>query len=88
MAKLLSVSTRFINKWTSDIRKEREKSRNEEILDLYLQGFTKREIGLKFKSHESTIGRILDSLQKGINTEMQVPDPPQIGDVWLFTNPR
>ena len=51
---------------------------------LYLEGSNKREIGKKFKLHESTIGKILGDLQKGIYSQIQVPDPPQIGDVWFF----
>lgn len=86
LASLLSISTRVVNKWNSDIRATREKDRNEKILDLYLEGRNKREIGKQFKLHESTIGKILDGLQKGIDSQIQVPDPPQIGDVWLFSD--
>ncbi|MBA7558451.1 hypothetical protein ES708_00054 [subsurface metagenome] len=86
LAKLLSVTTRFVNKWTSDIRTEREKTRNEKILDLYLVGWTEAEIGKKCNLHKTTVGRILNELQKGINSETLPPDLPQIGDVWLFSS--
>lgn len=86
LAKLLSVSTSFINKWTSDIRKERVKTRNEEILDLYLEGWTEAEIAKKVTLSRPRVTQILIDVKKGINTQINIPDPPQIGDVWLFTN--
>jgi len=87
LAKLLSVTTRFINKWTSDIRTEREKSRNEEILDLYLEGWNEAEIGRKIGHlKRSQIYNIIAESKKGINSQIGLPDPPQIGDVWLFTS--
>jgi len=36
--------------------------------------------------HKSSVSRALAELQKGIDAEMQLPDPPQIGDVWLFAS--
>ena len=67
-------------------RKEREKSRNEEILDLYLEGWTEAEIGMKVTLSRPRVTQILIDVKKGINSQINIPDPPQIGDVWLFTN--
>lgn len=86
LAKLLSVTTRFINKWTHDIRAERVKTRNEQILDLYLEGYSEAEIGKKLSLTKQRIGQLLEEERKGINSQTLPPDPPQIGDVWLFTN--
>jgi len=72
--------------WIHDIRAEREKTRNEEILDLYLEGWTEAEIGKKLKLAVSTISTILTEFKKGIDSQIEIPGPPQIGAVWLFTN--
>ncbi len=32
------------------------------------------------------VTQILIDVKKGINSQINIPDPPQIGDVWLFTN--
>ncbi len=76
---LLFSSTRFVNKWTSDIRAEREKTRNEQILDLYLVGWTEAEIGKKLVVSQQTVSNIIADTKKGINSEISIPDPPQIG---------
>ena len=86
LAKLLSVSTRFINKWTHDIRAEREKTRNEQILDLYLEGWTEAEIGKKLKVAIGGVSTTLSNFRNSIDAKIEIPDSPQIGDVWLFSN--
>ena len=62
------------------------KTRNEEILDLYLEGWTEAEIGRKLLIAQKTVSNVIADSKKGINSQITIPDPPQIGDVWLFAN--
>jgi len=66
-------------------RETRGKTRNEKILDLYLEGWTEAEIGKKLLIAQKTVSNVITDSKKGIDSEITIPDPPQIGDVWLFS---
>ena len=48
-------------------------------------GYTEAEIGKKLILSQSRVAEILSSIGKGIDAKIDIPDPPQIGDVWLFS---
>lgn len=52
---------------------------NEKILDLYLEGSSETEIAKKVNLSKRHIYRVLEGCQKGIDSKMSLPDPPQIG---------
>ncbi len=84
LAHLLGVSPRLVQRETSEIDKEEDKKRNDKILDDYLNGHTQEDIAEKFKLDFTTISKILADLKKRTGAEIQVPDKPQISDVWHF----
>ncbi len=86
LASLLGISVRFVNKWTSDIRAAREKDRNEQILDLYLEGHSEPQIGKIAKLKPRQVRNIVAECKKGIGAKIALPDAPQIGDTWFFGN--
>ena len=83
---LLGVSRQFINKWTDKLREEEDLTRNQQVLDLYLQGLTQEEIAEKLVLTQQGVSQVLINTKKATEGKICIPDPPQIGDVWTFTN--
>lgn len=84
LATLLGVSPRLIQRETSGIDKEEEKVRDDEILRLYLNGYTQEDIGQEVILDQSTVAKALGNMKKRIGAENHSPDKPPIGDVWNY----
>lgn len=85
LAKLLGISLRLVQRETSEIDKEEEETRNDQILSLYLDGQTQDEIAKEVILDQSTVAKILGDMKKRMGAEIHTPDKPPIGDVWNFS---
>ena len=77
---LFSVDDSTIMRWTEDKRKEAKEKEAQEVLELYLQCFTQREIAEQLKIDQKTVDNILRK-----NSQLQeIPQPedPQYYNVW------
>ena len=81
IASILSVTTRSASNYTKDLRKKAGEERDAEILDLYLQCYSYREIEEKLGIGRSTTTK---AVQKGISSKMDhiQPDDLQLYNVW------
>lgn len=79
IASILSVTTRSARDYTKDLRKKAGEERDAEILELYLQCCSSREIEAKLGVSDSTVLRVL---QNGKFSEMKQPDNLQFYNVW------
>jgi transcriptional regulator with XRE-family HTH domain len=79
ISSILSVELRTCRNWTQDLRKTADEKRDAQILDLYLQCYSIREIEEKLGVSDSTIDRVL---QNGRLSEMKQPDSLQYYNVW------
>ena len=64
----------------SDYPQEEREERNEEILQLYLKGFTQEEIAEKFNLNQNRISQIINNYSQ---TEKVVFDSLQFYNVWI-----
>ena len=49
---------------------------NEQILDLYLQGWSEAETGSKVTLSRPRVAELLKDVRKGINSQIDIPDTP------------
>lgn len=81
---LLGVRRSTLDGWLKDLRKERREERNQEILDLYLAGYTQEEMGEKFNLDDTSVSKILKDLKNAISGKIQLTDSLQLFNVWNF----
>lgn len=81
IASILSVTTRSARDYTKDLRKKAGEERDAEILELYLQCYSYREIEEKLGIGRSTT---TNAVQNGISSKMDhiQPDNLQFYNVW------
>ena len=78
---LLSVTKRFVDGWTKDIRAKEKKERDVETLELYLQCYTQEEIAEMLQISKMTVSRaVSEHLGKG--SEMLQPNSLELYNVW------
>ena len=80
IASILSVTTRSARDYTKDLRKKAGEERDAEILELYLQCYSYREIAEKLDINHQTVGNILS--KNGTFSEIRQPDDLQLYNVW------
>lgn len=93
IAKLLSVDTRSVERWTSDVRQKEKEERDQQIWELYLQCYPEdgicRVIADLYPqialSDRSGINKIIE--KKRQLSEIHVsPDSLQTDTIWMFQN--
>jgi len=67
------------------VQKEREEQKKQ-IIDLYLQCLSTREIEAKLQISDSTIDRVLQKFKSEILKQPPVPESRQLYNVWNFQN--
>lgn len=82
IAKLLAVSEGSISKWVQDIRQEKMRERNEQILELYLACYTEEEIADRFEIARTTVNTIVNKFKNEFSDSP--PDSYQLYNVWNF----
>lgn len=82
IAKLLAVSESTIQNWVQDIRQEKIKERNEQILELYLACYTEKEIADRFGIAQPTVNAVIKKTKDGFSDSP--PDSYQLYNVWNF----
>ena len=80
IASILSVTTRSARDYTKDLRKKAGEERDAEILDLYLQCYSYREIEEKLELGHGTPANVLE--KNGRFSEILQPDNLQYYNVW------
>lgn len=88
IAKLLAVSESAISNWVQDIRQEKIKERNQQILELYLACYTEEEIADRFGITRTAVNAIVKKFKDGFFDNP--PDSFQLYNVWNFprSDPR
>jgi len=80
IASILSVTTRSASNYTKDLRKKAGEERDAEILDLYLQCYSYREIEEKLELGHGTPANVLE--KNGSFSEILQPDNLQFYNIW------
>jgi DNA-binding NarL/FixJ family response regulator len=79
LLKLLSVDLTTINRWTKDKRADAKKKEEQEILELYLQGYTFEEISQKLDISMGTVSNVFKNMQL---REIEQLENLQFYNVW------
>lgn len=80
IASILSVTTRSAGNYTKDLRKKAGEARDAEILELYLQCYSYREIEEKLELGHGTPANVLE--KNGRFSEILQPDNLQFYNIW------